>query len=84
MTQPKLSPRPIGVIAREIRNNWPKPYFGAVPYLEAMRSLYSITDNYYADSGESVVRYFLANATTWRGPKAREIKSELKEILKHA
>ncbi len=81
MTQPKLSPRPISVIAREIRNNWPKPYFGAVPYLDAMRSLDKITDPYCADSGESVVRYFLANAATWRGPKAREIKKELRALL---
>jgi hypothetical protein len=82
MTSMKLDPRPISNIARDIRNNWPKPYFGAVPYLDAMRSLNSIKDPYYADTGESVVRYFLANATTWRGEKAREIKAELKEILK--
>ena len=84
MTQLKLSPRPISNIARDIRNNWPKPYFGAVPYLDAMRSLDRITDPYFADTGESVVRYFLANANTWRGDKACEIKAELKEILKKA
>lgn len=84
MTQPKLSPRPIHVIAREISNNWPKPYFGAVPYLRAMRSLDKITDTYGADSGESVVLYFLSNAATWRGEKARELKAELKDILKGA
>jgi len=82
MTQPKLSPRPIHVIARDIRNNWPKPYFGAVPYLDAMRSLDQITDKYGEDSGESIVLYFLSNAATWRGPKARELKAELKAILK--
>ncbi len=84
MTQPKLNPRPIHVIAREIRNNWPKPYFGAVPYLNAMRSLDKITDTYGADSAESIVLYFLSNAATWRGEKARELKAELKEILKGA
>jgi len=82
MTQPKLSPRPINVIARDIRNNWPKPHFGAVPYLDAMRSLDQITDKYGEDSGESIVLYFLSNAATWRGPKARELKAELKAILK--
>lgn len=73
--------RSIAVIAREIRADWKKPYFGAVPYLDAMCELNSINDNYYYDSGESVVRYFLANANTWRGEKAREIKAELKKIL---
>jgi hypothetical protein len=73
--------RSIAVIAREIRADWKKPYFGAVPYLDAMCELNSINDNYYYDSGESVVRYFLANANTWRGEKARAVKAELKKIL---
>ena len=73
--------RPISTIAKEISADWNKVYFGAVPYLEAMHSLNSIDDNYYYDSGKSVVRYFLANASTWRGDKAREIKKELKAML---
>jgi hypothetical protein len=73
--------RSIAVIAREIRADWKKPYFGAVPYLDAMCELNSINDNYNYDSGESVVRYFLANANTWRGEKARAVKAELKKIL---
>jgi len=74
--------RPIYEIAAEIRKDWAKPYFGAVPYLDAMRRLASITDNYYHDSGASIVLYFLANATTWRGETARRIKAELKSLLK--
>ena len=73
--------RPIKVIAQDIRANWNKIYFGAVPYLDAMYQLNSIDDDYYYDTGKSVVRYFLANATTWRGDKAREIKAELKAML---
>ena len=72
--------RSISTIAREIRADWHKPYFGAVPYLSAMQSLDSIEDNYYEDSGKSVVLYFLANAQTWKGEKARAIKAELKKI----
>lgn len=72
--------RSISTIAREIRADWQKPYFGAVPYLSAMQSLDSIEDNYYEDSGKSVVLYFLANAQTWKGEKARAIKAELKKI----
>jgi hypothetical protein len=73
-------PRALSDIAYEIRRVWPKPYFGAVPYLQAMFSLGSITDDYGCDSAKSIVLYFLSNATTWRGPDARRIKAELKAI----
>ncbi len=74
--------RSISTIARDIRRDWIKPYFGAVPYLDAMQSLNAISDAYYYDSADSVVRYFLANATAWRGETARTIKAELKAMLK--
>jgi hypothetical protein len=74
--------RPISDIAYEIRRLWPKPYFGAVPYLNAMFSLGSVKDNYGADSGTTIVLYFLANAGTWRGPDARRIKAELKYLTR--
>jgi hypothetical protein len=74
--------RPIYEIAKEIRQDWKNVYFGAVPYLQAMESLNSITDKFYYDSGESVVAYFLANANSWRGETARRIKKELNDMLK--
>lgn len=74
--------RTLQTIAREIAQDWKKPYFGAVPYLQAMSTLSDINQPYGYDSGESVVRYFLSNATSWRGENARRIKSELKEMLK--
>ena len=73
--------RSLSTIAREIRADWKKPHFGAVPYLDAMLSLDSVADPYYYDSGESIVRYFLANAATYRGETAKRIKLELKSIL---
>lgn len=73
--------RSLSTIAREIRSDWKKPYFGAVPYLDAMLSLDSVSDNYYYDSGRSIVAYFLANASTYRGETAKRIKLELKSIL---
>jgi len=76
--------RSLNVIARDISRDWTKPNFGAVPYLDAMRSLQAITDKYYFDDAETVVRYFLANATSWKGETARAIKSELKTLLKGA
>lgn len=74
--------RPLYEIAREIRKTWTKVSPYAEPYLEAMQSLNSINDNYYFDSGKSIVLYFLSNASTWRGEDARRIKAELKEMLK--
>jgi hypothetical protein len=74
-------PRPLYQIAIDIRSDWAKPYFGAVPYLNAMRGLQSIDDAYRLDSARSIVRYFLSNASAWRGDKARAIKAELKGML---
>ena len=75
------SVRPLYVIAQEIRKDWgSKMYFGAVPYFKAMETLDKITDNYGFDSGKSIVLYFLSNAQTWRGTKAKEIKAELKKL----
>ena len=74
--------RPLHVIAREIIRTWPKPYFGAVPYLQAMRTMGSVSDSYGMDSGRSIVAYFLSNASTWRGDDARRLKAELKAMIK--
>lgn len=73
--------RSINAIASEIRKDWKKVYFGARPYLDAMFSLNTITDNFYADSGKSIVNYFLANANTWRGEVARRVEKELRAML---
>ena len=76
--------RTLDVIARDISRDWQKPYFGAVPYIDAMHSLQTIGDRYYFDDAESIVRYFLANASSWKGDTARAIKAELKALLKGA
>lgn len=74
--------RSLGVIAAEIRKSWkPNVNPAAKPYLDAMATLRSVDDKYYLDSGSSIVRYFLANAATWRGEDARRIKAELKRLL---
>jgi len=74
--------RKIYEIAGEIQNDWgSKINYGAKPYLSAMRHISSIEDNYGMDSGKSVVRYFLSNASSWRGETAKRIKIELKDIL---
>jgi hypothetical protein len=66
-------------VARRIAFHWERPYFGAVPYLKALSTLGSIDEAYGADTGVSVVLYFLSNATTWRGEVARAVKAELKK-----
>ena len=73
--------RTLATIARDIRKTWAKPYFGAVPYLDAMLTLGGMGDKYGLDDARSIVQYFLANANTWRGEDARRIKAELKSIM---
>jgi hypothetical protein len=72
--------RKISEIAREIEQKWTNVWFGARPYLSAMRCLFTIEDSVGADDAKTVIIYFLSNATTWRGEDARRIKSELKQI----
>ena len=69
-------------IAATIKSNWFRPYFGAKPYIEALKSIDKITDAYYEDSGPEIVARFLGNASTWRGETARAVKKELNRRLK--
>ena len=78
----KQATRPLYEVAEEIRKDWKNIYFGAKPYLDAMSCLESINDNYGWDSGKSIVLYFLANASSWRGEVARRIKKELNAMVK--
>lgn len=77
--------RPISTIAREIEADWSKIgkgiNYAAKPYLNAMKSLNSIQDAYGADTGKSVVLYFLSNAASYRGETARRLKAELKAMI---
>ena len=74
--------RPLSQIASEIRKDWHNVNYAAKPYLDAMATLHTIKDNYYEDSGASVVAYFLSNAGTWKGPVAQKVKKELNLMLK--
>lgn len=73
--------RPLYTIASEIRKDWKKVNYAAKPYLEAMAGLGDINSAYGYDQGKSIVRYFLSNASTWRGDTAKRIKTELKSML---
>ena len=76
--------RALNEIASEIESecgtkDW---YVYAEAYVTPMKSLNSISDNYFADSAESIVMYALANLTSWRGDTARRVKAELNGMLK--
>jgi len=74
--------RTLPEIVSEIRKDWKKVNFGAVPYLKSMGQLNSVNDNDGMDSGKMIVLYFLSNASTWRGETAKRIKAELKAMVK--
>ena len=76
--------RTFAAIAAEIKATWKKPYFGAVPYIDALSTIYSSDKDarYICEAAEDLVRYFLANTTYWRGEDAKRIKTELKNMIK--
>lgn len=86
--------RSLGEIGREIRDDWKavqgntrqgtNPNHPAGAYVGPMIELGDgdINARYYHDDARGIVRYFLANATSWRGDTARRVKAELKSMLK--
>ena len=75
-----MKTRLIYEIAREITADWKRPYFGAVPYIDAMRQLAFPDEKYGVESGRDIVERFLSNAQLWKGETARRIKVELREM----
>ena len=77
----KTQNRSIASIARDIRADWgSKVNYAAKPYLQAMLSINYNGDTYGYDTAENIVRYFLCNASSYRGEKAKALKSELKIV----
>ena len=74
--------RPVYKIANEILNDWKAPYFGAKPYLAAMLTINNEFENYGHDTAKSIILYFLSNASAYRGDKAKQLKAELKNLIK--
>lgn len=79
-----MEKRTFAEIVKEIRTLWSKPYFGAVPYLNALGTIHSSDKDapYLFETAGDMVPYLLANMTTFRGPDAKRIKAELKEMVK--
>lgn len=79
-------PRHLSTIAadifKQIPDNWGhRSSAAALPYLNAMRELKVMSDMYGHDKASHIVRYFLANAGSWRGEMARAVKLELNAML---
>ena len=74
-----LSQLNLGQLAAICKADWKKPNFAAVPYLNALSQLHSVTDRFYAEDAHGIVLYFISNAGTWRGPLAKSVKAELKK-----
>jgi hypothetical protein len=72
--------RSIRSIALDIRKEWVKVNYAAKPYLDAMMELNSINDKYGFDNARSIILYFLSNASSFRGERAKALKAELKAL----
>jgi len=72
--------RSIRSIALDIRREWAKVNYAAKPYLDAMMELNSINDKYGFDNARSILLYFLSNASSFRGERAKALKAELKAL----
>jgi len=72
--------RSIRSIALDIRREWIKVNYAAKPYLDAMMELNSINDKYGLDNARSIILYFLSNASSFRGERAKALKAELKAL----
>jgi hypothetical protein len=71
-------------LGRYIRRFWPKPYFGAAPYIDALCDCPAGADmntRIGLEEPSSVLRYFLVNAQHWRGPYAKAAKDLIKKLL---
>jgi hypothetical protein len=73
--------RTIKEIAQEISKEWKNINPNASAYLMPMHRIIKISDKYGEDDGKTIVLYFLANATYWRGEAAKRIKAELKSLV---
>lgn len=82
-TTETTTPRDLSTIAYDILRHWARPYFGAVPYIEALTQCGSLSDRYGpgGERADDLVNRLLSNCGTWRGPDARRIKQELRSML---
>jgi len=77
-----MNTRAVNEIARDVRAEWgAKVNYAARPYLNAMLQIEAGQQSFGQDDTKSVVLYFLGNARSFRGPRAKELKAELKAAV---
>ncbi len=67
---------------RAYRHDAPNYMRFALPYVEAMTELYSMSDHYGLDDAEDIVLRFLCNIEGWKGETAKIVRAGLKQHLK--
>lgn len=73
--------RPLWMIAKDIRQDWQSISAEAKRCVRAMHGISAMSDD--CGYGYEIVSYFLSLASSWRGDVAKQIKSELRNMLKH-
>jgi len=77
-----ITKRRVRSIAAEIEADWPKISPNARPHLDLLHKLDDVHDTAAnGQSGRAVVSFFLANASTYKGVKAQELKAELRTMV---
>lgn len=74
--------RKIHEIAAEIEQLWKNVSPTARPYLSEMHNLEDKFSWVGCDGAQSIVTYFICNASGFKGPDARRIKQELRSIIR--
>ena len=67
-------------IVAAIRADWARPYFGAVPYLDALEAVPTWDTRIGFETARDVAPYLLSNLRTWKGETARTVKAQLQEV----
>jgi hypothetical protein len=85
MTTDQSPTRTVRAIALDILNTWGhgKVNYAAKPYLAALGTMNTRDPAvcYGAEDGKSIALYFLSNASSFRGARAKELKAELKALF---
>jgi hypothetical protein len=92
MDNTQIQNKTISEIAYFVSRDWSKRSPLHEVYLSALRGVHcvNIRDNqnnhymYGSDSAQSVVLYFLCNASAYRGDNAKMVKAELKRRLRES
>ena len=66
-----------------IYRNWNNMPLNAYRYVEAMFQLDNINESFNNETGVEIISYFLANAKSWQGDVAKDVKQYLNNLIKN-